>query len=508
MDILSFYVWYRLVIINHTCLIVPANSLTHLPCFCVCMFGITKGSSFDPALPSLHQHTLNGSHPRQEQHSSTSTRGQCSTSHSRSDFTEPLADSPRGLAAQKNPTPWSNQGHRDAFREIRNKLRDPLSEESEDSDSVFSEQLSVLSQRLRDRLNVAPPRQRAPLYQPQERSSCSSFTDDLRGWEEERGEQDVENDHLERRRPRIWEYRQEYEGRHRGSEGDRDSRSAEVRERRCSRSESVRLHDRSRNGNRDLARTWSVRESPDKHVRFRDDSRRSSRQQSESSSVWEMLGQILMERGVPVRLGVNGAPLQILPHRRNSQVLQGSEASYSDSQPHQRAFQRAATTRHSFHGDIRQRRRSSHWENSGRDHREDRDRHRYNVGHDEEGSEISSRDSYFDNGERRGSRRSTERRYDDDERERSVRDHEVKRTSSQRRYWHRTIEERFSSEEEQEGERPDRRAPRRSQSLRSSREASTRNRSRNMAAGNTLICSQTPRLSVCICCSQLTSISV
>ncbi|XP_074537988.1 coiled-coil domain-containing protein 187 isoform X1 [Halichoeres trimaculatus] len=486
-DMLSFYVLYYFIIINHICITVPANSLTHPPCFCVCMFGKTKGSSSNPALPPLHQHTLSSSHQGQEQYSSTATRWQCSTSHDRSDFTEPLADSPRGLAAQKNPTPWSNQGHRDAFREIRNKFREPLSEESEDSDSVFSEQLSVLSQRLRDRLSMAPPRQRAPLYQLQERSyrslsSCSSFTDDLRGWEEERGERDVENNDLEKRRPRIWEYRKEYEGRHRGSEEDRHSRLAEVTERRCSRSESVRLPDRSRNGNRDLARTWSVRESPDKHVRFRDDGRRSSRQQSESSSVWEMLGQVLMERGVPVRLGVNGAPLQILPHRRNSQVLQGSEASYSDSQPHQRAFQRTATTRHSFHGDIRERRRSSHWENSGRDHREDRDRHRYTVDHDEEVSEISSRDSYFDNRERRGSRRSTERRYDDD-RERSVRDYEVKRTLSQRRHWHRTIEERFSSEEEQEGGRPDRRAPRRSQSLRSSREAVSRNRSRNMAAG-------------------------
>ncbi|XP_034550986.1 coiled-coil domain-containing protein 187 isoform X1 [Notolabrus celidotus] len=483
---------YYLVIINHTCLIIPASSLTHPPCFCVRMFGITKGSSSDPAQPSPYQHTLSSSPREEEQYSPTATRWQRSTSQTRSDLSEPLADSPRGLAAQKSTTPWSNQGHRDAFREIRNKLREPLSEESEDSDSVFSEQLSVLSQRLRDRLNTAPPRQRAPLYHPQERSyrslsSHSSFTDELRGWEEERGEQGGENGNLERRRPRIWEYREKDEGRHKGSEEDRDSRLAEVRGKRCSRSESVRLPDRSRNSNRDLARTWSVRENPDKHVRFRDDSRRSNRQHSQSSGVWEMLGQVLIERGVPVRFGGgNGAPLQILPHRRDSQVLQGSEASCSDSHPHQRAFQRAATTRHSFHGDIRERKRSSHRENSGRDHREDRDRNRYNVDHDGEFSEISSRDSHFDNGDRRGSRRGTERRYDD-ERERSVNDYEVKRTASQRRHWQRTIEERLSSEEEQEGERrPHRRALQRSLSLRSSSEASTRARWRNMAAGASL----------------------
>ncbi|XP_065817275.1 coiled-coil domain-containing protein 187 isoform X2 [Labrus bergylta] len=459
--------------------------------------GHSEGSSSDPALPSPHQHTLGFSHQGDEQYSSTTSRWQCSTSHDNVDFTEPLADSPRGLAAQKNTTPWSNQGHTDSFREIRNTLREPLSEESEDSDSVFSEQFSLLSQSLRERLNTAPPRQRASLYQPQERNYRSlcprrSFTDELRGLEEETGESNdnySKNSDLERRSSRIWDeernHRAEYKSHHSGDQ-DRDTGLVEVRERRCSRSESVRLHDRSRHSSRDLARTWSVRENPDKHVRFRDDSRSSNRQQSESSSVWEMLGQVLLERGVPVKFGGNGAPLQIIPQRRNSQVLHGSEASYSDTQPHQRAFQRAATTRHSFHGDIRERRRSSYRENSGRDQREERDRHHYKVDHDGEASEISSRGSYFDNRERRGSRRMKEHRYDD-ERERTAYGCEVKRATSQRRHWHSTIEERLSSEEEQEMERRvewhHSRAPRRSQSLRSSSVASTRERSRNMAAG-------------------------
>lgn len=459
------------------------------------MFGITKGSASDPALPSPH-------HQGEEQYSSTTTRWQCSISQNHSDLTEPQADSPRGVTAQKNTNPWSNQGHTDSFREIRSELRESLSENSEDSDTVFSEQLSVLSQRLYERLNIAPPRQRASLHQPQERNyrslcSRSSLTDELRGFEEERGEGDedyYENGDLEKRRPRNLErnHREEYEGWHRSSDRERDSRLVEVRERRCSRSESVRLDDRSRHRTRDLARTWSYKDNPDKHVSFQDDTRSFNRQQGGSSGVWEMLGQVLRERGVPVRFGGSGAPLQIRPQSRDSQVLHGSEVSCGDFQPHQRVFQRAATTRHSFHGDIRERKRLSHRENSGRDHREDQDRHRNNVGHDGEVYEISSRDSYLANKERRGSRRWSGHRYYD-ERERNANDCRVRRMSSESVHWHKTIEERLSSEEEQEVqrrvERPRRRAPLRSQSLSSSR-ASTRDKSRRMAAGNTQHCSQ------------------
>ncbi|KAI3357504.1 hypothetical protein L3Q82_015918, partial [Scortum barcoo] len=210
------------------------------------------------------------------------------------------------------------------------------------------------SKRLNERFNTAPPRRPASLHQPQARnyrslSSRSRFTDELRDLEEERGEWDedhCEND-LEERRPRYqYEERshsEEYEERHRSRDQDRDWRLAEARERRCSRSESVRLHDKSRHSNRDLARTWSYKDSPDKRVRFRDDTRSSNRQQGGSSQVWEMLGQVLRERGVPVRFGTSGAPLQICPRSRDSQVLHGSEVSYGESQPHQRVFQRAAT---------------------------------------------------------------------------------------------------------------------------------------------------------------------
>ncbi|XP_030589727.1 coiled-coil domain-containing protein 187 isoform X2 [Archocentrus centrarchus] len=458
----------------------------------------SEGSTSDPALLSLQQHTNSSLRHGEEQYPITTTRWQSSTSHS--EITGAQTDSPRGLAAQKNTTSWSNQGHRNSIRQIRSELREPLSENSDDSDTVFSEQLSVWSQRLNERLNTAPPRQRASLHQPQERNyrsvySRRTISDEFRGWEEEREEWDedfYENGDLNERRPKNHDkernYRDEYEVWHRSRGQDTDSQLFEVRERRHSRSESVRLRDGSRRSNRDLARTWSYKDNPDKHVRFQDDNRRSSRQQSESNQVWEMLGHILRERGVPVRLGGNGAPLQIRPQSRDSQVLHGSEVSCGDSQPHQRVFQRAATTRHSFHGDIRERRRLSYRENSGRDHREDRDRHRDNG----EIYEISRRDSDLAKRERQGSRRWTEHKYTNNDKrgERNVNNYRVRKTRSERSHLRRTREESLSSEEEQDVERrvnlPRRRTPERSQSLSTSSRASTRDRSRRMAAGASL----------------------
>uniref|UniRef100_A0A3Q3JTG4 Coiled-coil domain-containing protein n=1 Tax=Monopterus albus TaxID=43700 RepID=A0A3Q3JTG4_MONAL len=467
--------------------------------------GHSEGSSDESELPSPHQHTLSSLHQGEEQYSPTTTRWNYSTSHNHSDIAGPRAVSPRGEAAQTDTTSWSNQGHRDPIRHIRSEPREPLSEDSEDSDTVFSEQLSVCYQRLNERLNTAPHRSRASLHHPQERSyrsfsSRSSFTDELRGLEEERGEGHEDyygNCDLEKRKPKKWDqernHREEPEGWHGSRDQDTDSRLVEVRERRHSRSESVRLHDRSRHGSRDLARTWSYRDNPNKHVHFQDDTRNSSRQQDESSRVWAMLGQVLRERGVPVRFGrPNGAPVQIPPQSRNGQVLHGSEVSCGDSQPHQRVFHRAAPARHSFHGDMRERGRSSYRESSGRDHREDRDRHHDNVENNGEVYESSSsRDSYLANKERQGSRRRREHGYNDDyEWKRNINNYKVKRKTSQHRHWHKTIEERLSSEEEEaetREQRPRPRAPQRSQSL-SSSGASPRDRSRHMAAGESLPC--------------------
>ncbi|XP_028265826.1 coiled-coil domain-containing protein 187 isoform X2 [Parambassis ranga] len=440
--------------------------------------GPREGSTSDPALTSLHQ--------GEEQYQFTTTRWQCSTSQGNSGLTGPQNDSLRGVVAQKNTTSWSNQGHTDSIRQIRSELREPLSENSDDSDSVFSEQLSEIFQSLNERLSTTPPRRRASLHQPQERNyRSSSFTDEHRG----EGDEDYyENGDLQRRR-RSRNQNQErnhrdYEGFRRSRDQEADSRLVEVGGRRCSRSTSVRLNDRAKD--RDLARTWSYKDNPDKHVRFQDDSRHSHRQQRESSQVWEMLGHVLRERGVPVKFGGHGAPLQIMPQSRDSQVLHGSEVSYGDSQPHQRAFQRAATSRHSFHGDIRERRRLSYRENSGRDHREDRDRHHDNG----EVYEISARDSYLAQKERRGSRKWRDHKYSNSD-ERAERN-AYRRATSERRHWHNTAEERLSTEDEQEVERrverPHRRVLQHSQSLSSSSSSrsSTRDRSRHMAADPSL----------------------
>lgn len=465
------------------------------------MFGITKGSVSDPALPSPHQHTLSCIRRGEEQYSPTTTGWQCSTSYNRSDLTEPKAASRSRVAAQQNVTSWSNQGHTDTFREIRGESREPLNEDSDDSDTVFCEQPSVLSQRVNERLIMSPLRRQASLrhsHEREHRSLCSrsSFTDELRVWAEW-GEDNYKNGHQDKRRPWVFDqgrnYREECEGRHRSRNLDRDSGLGEVRERRSSRSASVRLHDRSRQSSRDLSRTWSCKDDSDKRVRFQEDTRSYNRQRAQSGSVWEMLGQVLRERGVPVRIGSNGASLQIGPQSKDSQVLHGSEVSCSDSQPHQRGFQRASTTRHSFHGDIREKRRLSYRESSGRDHREDRDRHRNIMEHDGEVYEISRRDSYVSNRERGGSARWGERSCTNAQvKERNVNDYLVT-TRSERRHWHKPMEERLSSEEEQEVDRRreqhQHRAPQRSQSL-SSSGASTRDRSRHVAAGNTQNCSQ------------------
>ncbi|KAM6924470.1 coiled-coil domain-containing protein 187 [Xenentodon cancila] len=284
--------------------------------------GHNEGSTSEPLLQTPHQHMLSTLHQTEEEHSSSTTRGQSFASNSGSQFSEP---------------------------------------------------------------GTGPPRR------PSGKNYRNGSKNEFKGWEEEDEEEEegvwnedtFENNNLQTRKPRHLDekrnHRKVSEDRHRSREHNTDSRSIELGERRHSRSESLRVNDRSRYRNEDLARTWSYKENPDKHVRFKDDNRSYYRQQGESNRVWEMLGLILRERGVPVRVGGTGAPLQIRPQSRDNQVLHGCEGSCGNSRPHQRGFQRAATTRHSFHGDIRERRRLSRRENSGRDHREDPDR-RYDSG--------------------------------------------------------------------------------------------------------------------------------
>lgn len=181
------------------------------------------------------------------------------------------------VSPHRNTSSWS-------VRFITGELRD-----SEDSDS-------------------APPRPRASSHH---RTLCSrsSFTD-------ERGDDGGGAE--------VWSSSREEE---------RGSKMGEIKKRRSNRSDSLRLDD-----SRGPARTWSCQDNPDRRVHFQRDASPPHRQHG-SSQVWEMLGQVLMERGVPVRFG-HGAPLKILPQDRDG-------------------------TRRTFHGDVRQRRRLS-----CRDHRE------------------------------------------------------------------------------------------------------------------------------------------
>lgn len=489
---------YTFVVFLLTTLVLQ-HQLTHSPSFNAFVFACLayKDCTSDPALPPPHQHTFSSPHQGEEQYSPPATRRQCSTPHTDSELIRPQTGSPRRVAPRGYTSPLSNQGCVESNRERRGEISKPVSEDSEDSDTVFNKQLSFWCRRLYERPNRTPPQQPAPSQQQHERnttrfSSRRRCTDEFNSWQEETESLDEEhykNDDLQDRAPKSHDRERNYrdEGLIRRRDQDTECRSTEVGERPRRRSESVRSHDSSRHRNRELPRTWSCRDGSDKHVRFKDDNK-ACRQQSASNKVWEMLGHILKERGVPVRFGGSGAPLQIRPQSRDSQTLQGSEGSYRDSQPHQRAFQRAATTRHSFHGDIRERRRLSHQENSRRDHREDQDGLRDN----EEVHETIKRDSNIENGERRSSKRWKEHKYTNgDENREGDHRNRVRRTTSDRTHWHKFTEERLSSEEEQEeerrGERHRRRALQRSQSFSSSRPSSRRRLSRE-AAGNTQTC--------------------
>lgn len=412
------------------CRLWPKN-LTHRRCFYVCMSGITEGSVSDPALPR-HSCVRNG----EERNSPTATRGQRHTSNRHSDSFKPLSDSRIGVAAHRSS--FLSRGHTDSFRDARSET----SQDSEDSDSVFVEQPRVS--------RSASPRRQLSSNQRHSRGLPSRHG--LNGEprvEEEEGDFDDDDyyDHDHRERRRFFR---------RCS----DSREGDARDRRLSRSESVRWCDGSRRGNRDLARTWSCRDNPDKHVRFRDNAGSLDARRGEDGRVWQMLGQVLRERGVPVRVGGNGAPLQIWP-----QSSDGSKASCGDSQPHQSRFQRASAARHSFHGDVRERRQPSCRGGSGRERAEGRDCRRFT-----EFQQADGRDSQ----ERRAGRGQQEGG--------------VNWTTGG--HWREAVDERLSLKKEEQVDRQveRRRAPRRSQSLSSSSSSRSRLLSRrrwpHVAAGN------------------------
>ncbi|KAJ0036987.1 hypothetical protein NQD34_005664 [Periophthalmus magnuspinnatus] len=376
------------------------------------------------------------------QYSPLSSRGRRSTS----DRSSAQCHSPRAGSRRGQRT---NAGH--SFRNLRDEgLLNEESDESDESDSVFSE-LHVGSR-------TVPP-QRKPRDRDYRRViSHTSVSEHDNGCETERHN---ENGHAERRRERSRFMERDYrESRNR----DIQTELAEVRERRCKRTESARLPDRRTESFRDSAKTWAYKDNPDKHVRFRDESRKSEKGENGSREVWEMLGQVLRERGVPVRMGSNGAPLQIgaaqRRERRGSGGLYGSEASCGDVQTHHGRFQRAAAARHSFHGDVRERRRRSFGGEQTQGRRRD-------PVPPETDSGQRRRES-GSNGNGRGGRRGKERKKYETSDERNANEHGIERTKSERR---------------PEREERERRAPNRSQSLRSRR---------TPLAGNGRNCSRLP----------------
>ncbi|XP_056130222.1 coiled-coil domain-containing protein 187 isoform X2 [Lampris incognitus] len=451
------------------------------------MSGITKDSTGSPASPTLHRHTLACLHRGDRQHHlSSATRWQYFTSDDQSDYAGHQTGWPREVANQRTTT-RSSEGNRDSIWPTGNEAREPLSDGSEDSDTVFFEQLPAGSHRRDKRVNTSPCRRQTSRHDPPEsdsrglhhRGKCRDGEGDQGQWEEEYEHRDDPKERRARRPECRRRRRDEFEGWHRDGDYDRDSRSREGMERQSSLGNPIGLQDRDGRRDKDLSRTWTYRENPNKHVHFQDDGWRYEGLRSDSSQVWEMLGQVLRERGVAVRHATHGAPLQTRPQRRGSQMQPESESSCDGSQLHPRAFQRFAATRHSYHGDVRERRRLSHRENREKSFGEDLPEERLSESlvieeaHGAEVDEEPSRDSDLANRrERRRSRRWSRGVFGhkDEERQEDGRSHQdgrVMRSASERWRCHKEIEERPSSEE-CKVRRHHLRAPQSSQSLSSS----------------------------------------
>ncbi|XP_061909308.1 coiled-coil domain-containing protein 187 isoform X2 [Entelurus aequoreus] len=397
-----------------------------------------EGSSSGSAPPSPNQFTLDRQHQGEVQYSPTTTRWPYSNTPNHPDFCRPPDYYPGRIEAHKTITVRSDKGHTHSHREFRRELEERQMHEICE-DYVYSENQPI------KRHNTATLHRRSSLHLPRERdyrTLNSRIAEEFDCWEkyyengdkDKRGTRDLKRERRSRVKNGAWTISSNENG---------ASRSVEVG-RRCSRSESVRLYDATDKKKSDLIRTWTYRDNPDKHVHFAADTRSLNKCQDTNMDVWEMLGYILQERGVPVRLGDNGAPLKIGPQSRDR-----TEISYADSQPHQMAFQRTASARHSFHGDIRERKRLIHRENSEWDHRGTKDSHHNILLHDRQLYDINSRDSCLSNRERRGSSSLRALRSPDNEYERgsSSSNDGVKRTTG--RPWHSTVEH-FSTNDEME----------------------------------------------------------
>ncbi|XP_049608497.1 mitogen-activated protein kinase kinase kinase kinase 4 isoform X2 [Syngnathus scovelli] len=281
-----------------------------------------------PPLPSQHQHALSGRRPAQALYSPTTSRWHCSNTRNPPEHSRPQPPPyypGRAFASE------SLHAHSDGFEQRANQRRDPAPP-------------------LHRRLSLRLPGERHGRYTP------GSVAE-----EEYYGRADGEE------RQREVDRRVENGPPRAGQDGA--SGAAEAGERRWRRSQSVGIHHPPRRGSGDPSGTHGYRDNADKRVRFATDGGSSCRSRPPDAGVprlWEMLGHVLRERGVPVRVGGSGAPLKISPQSPAGRPLGPSHP------PHGTAFLRAASARHSFHGDIRERRSSSRRDVGERERRLDR----------------------------------------------------------------------------------------------------------------------------------------
>ncbi|XP_077582977.1 coiled-coil domain-containing protein 187 isoform X2 [Stigmatopora nigra] len=375
------------------------------------------GSSSDSASSSPRQRAVGRRQLSQTQDSHSTARWQYSIFSNSPDYynSPPLPNYPRGRVASYQTTSL-NEGQRHSHGQFLEELK-----ESVHGNSVFFEQ------RRNIRNNTVPLPRRLSLHLPRERGNKSLQAPSQIAEESEDQYYGIQ----EKRRAGDWEREiNHHMGNGTRSLCDDQARSCppEARERRWRRSESVLVPVRSRHGDRGPSRTWSYRDSADKRVRFAADDESTDEQPNTNIRVWEMLGQVLRERGIPVSLGGGGAPLKIGKQSQEG----GTVLVRSDPKPHQMPFQRLASARHSFHGDVRE------WRLTRRESR-------------------VSEDSYKGNGEHSEIRdtRSLERHNMDEGS--TAREGAVERKTG--RNWHKTVKNYLSSEEQAERKEP--RLPRR-----------------------------------------------
>ncbi|KAL1021014.1 hypothetical protein UPYG_G00007590 [Umbra pygmaea] len=353
-------------------------------------------------------------------------------------------------------------------RRLRNDLQPPPYDWASggDADAVFLEHLPPsLPCRLEKRLTAPPGGRVAPVHHPQERSRRHGSFREVGGREEEARLRSQQGRGSQGSRAGVWDRNRRVDAGH-----EREASSEVWRGRRYS--SGTCEAPQSMQNREPIRRSWTYRETSDnKQVRFQDDASRRCRShhgdRRRPVNVWELIAHDLKERGMTVEQPFyrgslspgRGSVGEVQVHAGGSAVVDSHGESI-----HQMAFQRAVSSRRSYHGDVRARSRASQSSaHSGRGHVVGERPTAENLSMDAKGLGL-----YEDTGLRSGGGQLGSRGH---------RRHHSERRARRRE---RTQEEQTSSEEEareRRGERPPppRRVPQRSQSF-CSRDASVRAR--------------------------------